>query len=114
MRISDWSSDVCSSDLLGCDRIAGKGFGGRGAALIELAEDGDKFGAAIGVRKGARLAPRARPAIEDMRADLFDLGQLPRTARQHRSAERRVGQECVSTGRSRWSPAHYKNTHNTN
>src|SRR3546814_11274165 len=27
---------------------------------------------------------------------------------QHRSEERRVGKECVSTCRSRWSPYHYK------
>src|SRR3546814_13225253 len=30
--------------------------------------------------------------------------------RRSRSEERRVGKECVSTGRSRWSPYHYKNT----
>src|SRR3546814_20449889 len=30
---------------------------------------------------------------------------------QHRSDERRVGKECVSTCRSRWSPSHSKNTH---
>src|SRR3546814_15189465 len=54
---------------LGCDRVAGQGFGVRGATLIELAEGGDELGAGIGVRKGARLAPRSGPAIEDMRAD---------------------------------------------
>src|SRR3546814_11039461 len=35
------------------------------------------------------------------------------TARQ-RSAERRVGKECVSTCRSRWSPYHYKKKSTTN
>src|SRR3546814_7590631 len=86
MRISDWSSDVCSSDLRrggGRDYLAGRGFGGGAAPLIEMAEGGDKFGAGIGVRKGARLAPRSRPAIEDMRADLLDLGEFRRPARQH-------------------------------
>src|SRR3546814_20098340 len=48
-----------------------------------LFRSGDKFGAGIGVRKGARLAPRSRPAIEDMRADLLDLGEFRRPARQH-------------------------------
>src|SRR3546814_21009228 len=76
MRISDWSSDVCSSDLGGA---------------------GDQ---PRGVREGAagiRVAPTSqrRPA------------PLPRAAHP-RSEERRVGKECVSTCRSRWSPCHYK------
>src|SRR3546814_14473893 len=33
-----------------------------------------------------------------------------RTEIEKRSEERRVGKECVSTCRSRWSPYHYKNT----
>src|SRR3546814_11120324 len=36
-------------------------------------------------------------------------GRHPRGGRtQQRSEERRVGKECVSTCRSRWSPYHYK------
>src|SRR3546814_6416863 len=61
MRISDWSSDVCSSDL-------------------------------------AYLALQRRP--EEQQAGARILGQLIR------SEERRVGKECVSTCRSRWSPYH--------
>src|SRR3546814_14186856 len=34
--------------------------------------------------------------------------QSPRTVSARRSEERRVGKECVSTCRSRWSPDHYK------
>src|SRR3546814_6520881 len=75
MRISDWSSDVCSSDLVmdaGDDALvaqdadvldgdgASHGMAGIGVAVIELAG----------------------------------------------SEERRVGKECVSTCRSRWSPYH--------
>src|SRR3546814_3500427 len=84
MRISDWSSDVCSSDLeithfsidLRCDpgasRGAAKGLVGNGLGLSR---------------------PRS----------------VPRSARRGpvpvaRSEERRVGKECVSTCRSRWSP----------
>src|SRR3546814_10726923 len=68
MRISDWSSDVCSSDLAA--RQEGSG------------------GAAVG--DGARGVPGAAQAA---RVD-------------GRSEERRVGKECVSTCRSRWSPYH--------
>src|SRR3546814_12684808 len=105
MRISDWSSDVCSSDLV----------------FFELAHD-------VGDRAGL-LADRdvdalhARRLLVDDRVDrqrgLAGLtiadDQLALTAadRHHRvdglvarSEERRVGKECVSTCRSRWSPYH--------
>src|SRR3546814_3327410 len=80
MRISDWSSDVCSSDLANLD-------------LVEV-------------------APMAKPPV----AKLMDFGKFKyeaamkaREARKNqvnRSEERRVGKECVSTCRSRWSPYH--------
>src|SRR3546814_8329111 len=69
MRISDWSSDVCSSDLL--PSVRGRG-GRRLSASCSLSV--------------LPLAPGPLPAI--------------------RSEERRVGKECVSTCRSRWSPYH--------
>src|SRR3546814_13688175 len=37
--------------------------------------------------------------------------RYPETAERFRSEERRVGKECVSTCRSRWSPYHYKKKH---
>src|SRR3546814_280524 len=77
MRISDWSSDVCSSDL----------------------------------RRPAprRLQPRAvrragGPAVARMARLRRRRGRLPAAA--GRSEERRVGKECVSTCRSRWSTYH--------
>src|SRR3546814_3714639 len=67
MRISDWSSDVCSSDLL-------------------------PFNAGV-----ERQAPiRATDSKRAIRTDMV----------MRRSEERRVGKECVSTCRSRWSPYH--------
>src|SRR3546814_9272432 len=72
MRISDWSSDVCSSDLVtmrdGC----------RIAVDLWLPQPLD----------GAAAAPERVPTIAILT----------------RSEERRVGKECVSTCRSRWSP----------
>src|SRR3546814_5861939 len=74
MRISDWSSDVCSSDLLAEDPVARR---------------------AVAERTGRLPRPQGQlPARCHARPD------------QHRSEERRVGKECVSTCRSRWSPDH--------
>src|SRR3546814_4819605 len=71
MRISDWSSDVCSSDLL------------------------------VGYCHGStRCKPRSGP---DRRCCV---GTKYATGVRGRSEERRVGKECVSTCRSRWSPYH--------
>src|SRR3546814_5448316 len=78
MRISDWSSDVCSSDLKPALRLAHHLRGDPGAA----AEAG-----------------RARDPGRQS-------GQVPRLGGGIRSEERRVGKECVSTCRSRWSPYH--------
>src|SRR3546814_7019105 len=80
MRISDWSSDVCSSDLE-------KAWSARDpVALAALfAEDGF-------VLPSGRPPVRGRAAIRE-----YYTG---------RSEERRVGKECVSTCRSRWSPYH--------
>src|SRR3546814_4739042 len=65
MRISDWSSDVCSSDL------------------IMKADLAQAAGASVGI----------------------ELCVISHQTAQ-RSEERRVGKECVSTCRSRWSPYH--------
>src|SRR3546814_6540947 len=80
MRISDWSSDVCSSDLdLGAH------------AEGEVDER-------LAVVAGGVLL---RIGLEDGALGLARLRQ-----RHLRSEERRVGKECVSTCRSRWSPYH--------
>src|SRR3546814_7678325 len=95
MRISDWSSDVCSSDLIwGQDRpratrrkIGMAWFRFWSAVLVpELVYEVEKAGG------GVILAAAARHRQ-----------QLPA---QLRSEERRVGKECVSTCSSRWSQYH--------
>src|SRR3546814_7786835 len=74
MRISDWSSDVCSSDLLGADvgdavaadrDVAAKG---RGLAAIDGAAAQDQVGAAIGLRGPRRYHGAARGEKRDDRA----------------------------------------------
>src|SRR3546814_5002805 len=93
MRISDWSSDVCSSDLT---RLL-VGAPGRRTPGKRLTQGPDVRGwrrARLRAPPG-RLSPWPRPS--DRR----------RPERQcSRSEERRVGKECVSTCRSRWSPYH--------
>src|SRR3546814_12300954 len=87
MRISDWSSDVCSSDLPGTtpQEIAPR------KSDFSVRADEDR---ALTQRIGKCRAPTRHPS--------------------GRSEERRVGKECVSTCRSRWSPYHSKNNNPTN
>src|SRR3546814_3496733 len=106
MRISDWSSDVCSSDL----------------THAHLAADGRitlMFCAFDRTAWILRIYGRGRPVLPrdaglDELAAHFTL--LPGTrqifvidvtsVQTSRTEERRVGKECVSTCRSRWCPAH--------
>src|SRR3546814_1836575 len=97
MRISDWSSDVCSSDLpdeIARDpRLVGEldqalaplrllDLVGIGEQRVEIAPFGDELGRRLDADAGD-----ARHVVD-------------------RSEERRVGKECVSTCSSRWSPYH--------
>src|SRR3546814_11015326 len=98
MRISDWSSDVCSSDLL----HALLRFHTR--PINVMVYDGSKIPNLKGgfpLRCFQRLS---RPYIATLRHpwqdDRYTRGMFTR------SEERRVGKECVSTCRSRWSPYH--------
>src|SRR3546814_14703491 len=101
MRISDWSSDVCSSDLLYMLPDGGTARSlvyASGAWLTELFPQiltPQRLSAVrhqifhFGPGQGdTQFRPPAMPALVD------------------RSDERRVGKECVSTCRYRWSPYH--------
>src|SRR3546814_1927503 len=76
MRISDWSSDVCSSDLFTVE-----------PTVIEL------FASRILRTAGGHRAHKGGDVWTNRHGE-------------PRSEERRVGKECVSTCRSRWSPYH--------
>src|SRR3546814_15382314 len=97
MRISYWSSDVCSSDLSRATTKISPALRGALAQAVEIlvvALDGIDCRDAGG--RSAAQAQRARELISEAVA---------------RSEERRVGKECVSTCRSRWSPFHIKKKH---
>src|SRR3546814_20768235 len=101
MRISDWSSDVCSSDLNPSPAAAKFG-----CASLSLAALSQRRGAHHCIEnRGKRHAYWGCGAGWRARGgeSLVKAGDGRR-----RSEERRVGKECVSTCRSRWSPYHYK------
>src|SRR3546814_18968881 len=132
MRISDWSSDVCSSDLR--PRALFERFNIEALATTEGPLDPlDHHRAIRDSGWGGRVTttyrpdPALDPDFEGFAANVDRLGELAREdvsswagyLRAHenrrayfrevggaRSAERRVGEECVSTCRSRWSPFH--------
>src|SRR3546814_1653242 len=92
-RISDWSSDVCSSD-----RVCGKCYGrdlARGTIV--------NIGEAVGVIAAQSIG---EPGTQLTMRTFHIGGAAQRGAEQNRSEERRVGKEGVSTGRFRWSPDH--------
>src|SRR3546814_16697516 len=100
MRISDWSSDGCSSDLaLGIGflwAIGGAFVGGAIELVLNILPGPDLF-------LGVDIWPAAL-AIPAFFAGLAFAVVLTITAGR-RPDERRVGTECVSTCRSRWSPS---------
>src|SRR3546814_19664093 len=103
MRISDWSSDVCSSDLPRRGRQQCRG----GVQARDLFERLRRLRVSEGLARGAEARTAGEQIVEDQDATLrVDIDQGVRATR--RSEERRVGKECVSTCRSRWSPYHYK------
>src|SRR3546814_9139282 len=83
VRISDWSSDVCSSDLF---------------AVVAVEPDGT-------VRFATPLPDRGHePVVAKRRGEVVVMARRP--GRFLRSEERRVGKECGSSGRSRGHPDH--------
>src|SRR3546814_12751018 len=87
MRISDWSSDVCSSDLV---RIVPE--------ASRANDNAPSHRVMVGRAEiGAAWTKQSNEGRDYLGLKLDD-----------RSEERRVGKECVSTCRSRWSPSHYK------
>src|SRR3546814_8666808 len=87
MRISDWSSDVCSSDLpdTGDFRLLSR----KAVHALQQLNERNRYMKGLFAWIGLPTA-------------IIEYDRMPRA----RSEERRVGKECVSTCRSRWSPYH--------
>src|SRR3546814_14167563 len=115
MRISDWSSDVCSSDLSqrqGHQRRPGQHHRQRPVRRhqphVLSAAQGKSMGRgpSIAGRKGVEDAKRGKlftKFIREITVAARTGGGAPK-----RSETRRVGKECVSKVRSRWWPSHNK------
>src|SRR3546814_13856168 len=88
MRISDWSSDVCSSDLAE-------------PVVVRRVPEASSTRA---TPKSTTRTSASAPPTRNRFAGFTSRWITPR------SEERRVGKECVSTCRSRWSPDHQKKT----
>src|SRR3546814_11226022 len=112
MRISDWSSDVCSSDLiftLGIGyrpdeyELHGVEYRRRGAIADEKLEILLQH---LRAASSGDAAVRVTPAPFTAGGPMVTWGGPTPQAAQRRSAERSVGKECVSTCRSQWSADH--------
>src|SRR3546814_18357215 len=130
MRISDWSSYLCSFDLilLVCEEAhryipsSSVGSGQSVRKILErIAKEGRKYGVSLGLitqrpsdlaegvlsQCGTIIAMR----LNNDRDQQFVRAAMPEGARgflDSRTEERRVGKGCVSTCRPRWSPSHKK------
>src|SRR3546814_16212678 len=98
MRISDWSSDVCSSDLSEVPPIA--------KYIPPVKGYESTFDDWQARRKGAYPFQIVTPHYLRTSHSTFDNVQQLQEAMPSRSEERSVGKACVSTCRSRWSPYH--------
>src|SRR3546814_18407868 len=104
MRISDWSSDVCSSDLL--KRV--KSYLDYGAFTpFQAAACAALNGPQDIVQKNRELYHKRRDVmVEAFGRAGWDIPAPRASMFAWRSAERRVGKACGSKCRSRWSPYH--------
>src|SRR3546814_7223658 len=102
--MSDWSSDVCSSDLIPRDRDVSfepilipkherrfTGFDDKIIAMYARGMTVREIQGFLAEQYGTEVSPEFVSSVTD---------------EVLRSEERRVGKECVSTCRSRWSPSH--------
>src|SRR3546814_13195859 len=123
MRISDWSSDVCSSDLaIAKLHVGGLAVPVQGEVTAIVLDQHDQAiavhpanvdDAALRHRLDRRAFASSDPvAVPAQPATGLGLAVLRAQRAAQRSEERRVGKECVRTGRSRWWPSH-KKTKNT-
>src|SRR3546814_9026259 len=95
MLISDWSSDVCSSDLFGVKSCAQPGVSHPCGPKAHYQGNANQ-----------RKRTRTHVGISDSKEVELNEVVVPGPFQLLRSEERRVGKECVSTCRSRWEPYH--------
>src|SRR3546814_15575953 len=102
MRISDWSSDVCSSDLTLVAATA------LPLSILPTFAAMAWLGFSLDIPTLLALAIVVGILVDDAIVEIENIERHRHMgkSRNKRSEERRVGTECVSTCRSRWSPYH--------
>src|SRR3546814_19152134 len=98
MRISDWSSDVCSSDLAELPEDV--------VMRAEQVKKAMLAGAELTSIAPSEATKATLTKAHHLLAYFASVANWNTASEQDRSEERRVGKECVSTCRSRWSPYH--------
>src|SRR3546814_17559451 len=106
MRISDWSSDVCSSDLI---YLTAKSFESNDATVYMVDQSG-LFANKVANTGSVTFLAASDDIVAEKERILTEEGKkfllvIPADV-YTRSEERRDGKECVSTCRCRWSPYH--------
>src|SRR3546814_15620931 len=112
MRISDWSSDVCSSDLeraqLESEALQWRERARLHVQMLEVEAPARRLAAAMLAHDAVEPAFKTAGQVE-----ISPVDRQHQRATEHariepvgqdRSEERRLGKECVSTCRSRWAP----------
>src|SRR3546814_11281232 len=111
MRISDWSSDVCSSDLTPDHGVVAnaQNTGVTGSLDLIIGADGLGTVSLLGNEGLSDVTSGGQPVtyvVDPSDPSLLIAHTGGDETDESRSEERRVGKECVSTCSSRWSPYH--------
>src|SRR3546814_914707 len=103
MRISDWSSDVCSSDLAGGVRRGKRYASGDNAVhAVRRRATADRVVAEVDDARHIDLIDAKHPGSNPEFRLVLGNSRFETLRHVERSEERRVGTECDSTCRSRW------------
>src|SRR3546814_18355756 len=115
MRISDWSSDVCSSDLLLDVLFAthdptqlnrqGNDIGTQYRSAVFPLNTAQEEAARAAIARNQPNWPAPNVTAIEPLSDWYPAEEYPQ-AYWNRSEKRRVGQECVCTCSTRWSTYH--------
>src|SRR3546814_17712309 len=114
MRISDWSSDVCSSDLMAVSGRKNLGMCPQGKNAPPSGRCARQMHC-LAVERPARNGNSGTMKHGYLSDYFLGVGTKVLTVVDATSSEeRRAGKECCSTGRSRWAPCHQKKKNRKN
>src|SRR3546814_17825574 len=107
MRISDWSSDVCSSDLIAFTTTVSGQTVARLPAILVVRDSSNNTKVTVDNTGAMNIWGGTLSLGTSSQAGAFSISDgSSNTVTLQSSEERRVGKECVSKVRSRWSQYH--------